>query len=68
MKDRCMFVSWQDPPGFCAFTVLAGCCTSKLKKTKTTKQLIGTQMIHAAQPRMNFVQWNAIDYCPKVID
>lgn len=39
--------------------------TLKLKKKKKLKVI---QMIHAIEMQMNFVQRNAIDYCPKVID
>lgn len=50
------------------FFVLVEHRNSKLKKKKKNKNLVVIQMIHAVEMQMNFVQWNAIDYCPKVID
>lgn len=48
------------------FFVLVEHRNSKLKKKN--KNLVVIQMIHAVEMQMSFVQWNAIDYCPKVID
>ena len=59
----------QNPLGYlCLSLSLSYFITLKLKKKKKKKKLKVIQMIHAIEMQMNFVQRNAIDYCPKVID